>query len=193
MSLQQLHRASATPHLESHVKVIHWVSLGILLFLDQLTKWLAVRYLDFFQPTVVIKDILSLPLVYNYGAAYGILQHQRVLLLTISLLVGGCLLIFHKKIVSSRWSAWGWVFLLVGTCGNSLDRLTLGYVVDFININIFPVFNLADMCIDLGIFLFLFEMIFTSKPGSNEMRGTAARARQNRDRKTQTRRFRLPQ
>ena len=121
------------------------------------------QQLNLFYPFTIIPNIFSLQLVYNYGAAYGILQNQRLFLLIVGtiVIIGG--FVFSKKIISSAWSCVGLCFLLGGACGNVFDRFRLGYVVDFIDIRIFPVFNFADVFIDIAIACFLIELIFYDK------------------------------
>ena len=115
---------------------------------------ISVTYLNFFQPIHIIDSILSFELVFNYGAAYGIFQHQRVFLLTvaISFIIG--LIIFSSYFIKSIYSKFGVVFMLAGAFGNMIDRLLLGYVIDFIDIKIFPVFNFADIFINISLHYF---------------------------------------
>ena len=67
--------------------------------------------------------------------------------------------VFSRVIATTKWSKLGLSFLLIGAIGNFLDRLFLGYVIDFIDIKIFPVFNIADVCIDIGICFFILEFV----------------------------------
>ena len=139
---------------------VHYFSLILLICLDQLTKQLAEHKLR--QSLVLIKDMVSFDLVHNSGAAYGILQNQKAFLLSITVIVlVGCI-IFKKYIVTSKWSAWSWVFLLAGAIGNGTDRLIFSYVIDFINIRIFPVFNFADIYINIAMGCFLIEILIES-------------------------------
>ena len=134
--------------------------------LDQGSKYLAQKSLSYFIPKIIIPNGLSFQLVHNYGAAYGVLQGQRWLLLTMSFLVLlGCL-IFRRQLTTSPYSKLGLLFLVIGTVGNFTDRLFRGYVIDFINIHVLPVFNVADMCIDFGVFLFILE-VFLVKNGTS--------------------------
>ena len=127
--------------------------------LDQVTKIWAQLTLSFYEPVTIIPHALVLQLVHNYGAAYGIFQHQRWPLLVFGIAVIIGMFIYRHTLATSIWSKWGLTFLIIGTCGNVFDRLVRGYVVDFIYIYIFPVFNIADVCIDIGIGLFLIELI----------------------------------
>lgn len=134
------------------------VLFGCLLGLDQLTKWMAELNLVFFKPVQIIPSVLSFELVHNYGAAYGILQQQRVLLLCVGIVVIAGAYWFRSSLIQSCYSRIGLVFLLAGALGNVIDRFVLGYVIDFIDIRIFPVFNVADVCIDIAVGLFIVEM-----------------------------------
>jgi signal peptidase II len=125
--------------------------------LDQLSKIAAVTYLT--EPFIIISERIIFQLVYNFGAAYGILQNQRVFLLSMSVIVIGGAIYWSESFIQSIWSRWGISFLLIGAFGNFFDRLRLGYVIDFIDIKLFPVFNIADVCIDIAIVLFIIEMI----------------------------------
>ena len=135
------------------------ILLGVVA--DQLLKLWASSTLSLYKPIVVFPNILDLHLVHNYGAAYGILQGQRLLLLCIGITVVCAFFVFYRHIVTSYWSRLGFIFFMGGAIGNIVDRLRLGYVVDYINIHIFPVFNLADVLIDIGIVCFIVD-IFAS-------------------------------
>ncbi len=133
--------------------------LFVLVVIDQTTKWIAELSMVFFKPIHIIPNIFSLELVHNYGAAYGILQNQRLFLLSVSVIVIVGAFYFSKHIIQSVYSLYALVFLLAGAIGNFIDRLFLGYVIDFVDIKIFPVFNFADVFIDIAIILFLAEII----------------------------------
>lgn len=130
------------------------------LCIDQITKHLSQAYLSFWVSKTIIPNVLFFQLVHNYGAAYGIFQHQRLFLLCISGMVIAGGFFFARSICTSIWARWGLALLLIGAIGNFIDRLFLGYVIDFIDIRIFPVFNIADMCIDAGIGCFLIDTFF---------------------------------
>ena len=128
------------------------------LLIDQVTKYWAESTLSFYVAKPVT-SFLSFQLVHNYGAAYGIFQNQRVFLLLVSLMVGVVCLMWLKRADNSFWMTLGLAFILIGAWGNFLDRLLLGYVIDFIDIRIFPVFNVADMSIDAGIACLVMDMV----------------------------------
>jgi len=110
------------------------------------------------------KDFLlfKLDFVRNYGAAFNIFSGSRIFLSLISIIFSILLiyLIIRKNKLHS-YDLYAYSFILGGTIGNGIDRILKGYVVDFINLNIinFPVFNIADISINIG-FIFLIYNIF---------------------------------
>ena len=143
---------------------IYFLSLSIFIVLiDQFTK-----YLMFYNKKLFInKDFLlfKLDFVKNYGAAFNIFSGSRIFLSFISILFSILLiyLIFRKNSLNS-FDLYSYSFILGGTIGNGIDRIYKGFVVDFINLNIinFPVFNIADISINIG-FIFLIYNIFKNK------------------------------
>ena len=140
---------------------IYFLSLSIFIVLiDQFTK-----YLMFYNKKLFInKDFLlfKLDFVKNYGAAFNIFSGSRIFLSLISIIFSLLLiyLIFRKNNFN-LFDLYAYSFILGGTIGNGIDRIYKGFVVDFINLNIinFPVFNIADISINIG-FLFLLYNIF---------------------------------
>jgi len=145
-------------------KKIYFLSLSIFIILiDQFTK-----YLMFYNKKLFInKDFLlfKLDFVKNYGAAFNIFSGSRIFLSLISIIFSILLiyLIFRKNSLNSI-DLYSYSFILGGTIGNGIDRIYRGFVVDFINLNIinFPVFNIADISINIG-FIFLLYSIFKNK------------------------------
>lgn len=145
-----------------------FLSSGILIFLDQWTKSLAVEYLKSGREIQLIPNILSLLYVENAGAAFGILHGQQLIFLIITLVVlAGVLMIFHKTPINKRYLPFFLCLLLVfsGAIGNCIDRQKQSYVVDFIYFRPidFPVFNIADIYVTVACFLLLFLFFFVYK------------------------------
>ena len=143
---------------------LYFLSLSIFIILiDQLTKYLMLYNYNIF----INKDFLlfRLDFVKNYGAAFNILSGSRILLSIISIIFSILLiyLILRKNSLNSI-DLYSYSFILGGTIGNGVDRIYRGFVVDFINLNIinFPVFNIADISINIG-FIFLLSRIFKNK------------------------------
>ena len=139
---------------------LYFVSLSIFIVLiDQFTK-----YLMFYNKELFVnKDFLlfKLDFVKNYGAAFNILSGSRVFLSLISIIFSILLiyLIFRKNSLNS-FDLYSYSFILGGTIGNGIDRIYRGFVVDFINLNIinFPVFNIADVSINIGFIILLYNI-----------------------------------
>ena len=143
---------------------LYFLSLSIFIVLiDQLTK-----YLMFYNKKLFInKDFLlfKLDFVKNYGAAFNLFSGSRIFLSLISIFFSILLiyLILRKKNLKFI-DLYSYSFILGGTIGNGIDRISKGFVIDFINLNIinFPVFNIADISINIG-FVFLLYSIFKNK------------------------------
>ncbi len=140
---------------------IYFLSLSIFIVLiDQFTKYLMLYNKKLF----INKDFLlfKLDFVKNYGAAFNIFSGSRIFLSLISILFSILLiyLIFRKNTLN-LFDLYSYSLILGGTIGNGIDRIYKGFVVDFINLNIinFPVFNIADISINIG-FIFLMYNIF---------------------------------
>ena len=139
---------------------IYFLSLSIFIVLiDQFTK-----YLMFYNKKLFInKDFLlfKLDFVKNYGAAFNIFSGSRIFLSLISIIFSILLiyLIFRRNTLNS-FDLYTYSFILGGTIGNGIDRIYRGFVVDFINLNIinFPVFNIADISINIGLIILLYNI-----------------------------------
>tara|TARA_B100000214_G_scaffold357777_1_gene317724 strand:- start:946 stop:1311 length:366 start_codon:yes stop_codon:yes gene_type:complete len=108
---------------------------------------------------LINKDLLILTIEYirNYGAAFNILSGSRLFLSLISIISTIILmyLIFIRK--DKRINKYGLSFIVAGSIGNGVDRIFYGYVIDFIKIKFvdFPVFNIADIAINIGILVMI--------------------------------------
>ena len=124
---------------------------------DQLTKILASIYLK--QDIVLINNLFSLSLVNNDGAAWNIFSGKQAFLIVITfiilVLVYNMMYQFPKNKINNL--AFG--LLLGGIFGNLIDRIFKGYVIDFISVSTFPVFNIADCGITIGIIILIIQSI----------------------------------
>ena len=143
---------------------LYYFSISIFIFLiDQFTK-----YLIFYNNKIIInKDfvLFELDFVKNYGAAFNIFSGNRIFLSFISIIFSIILIhLILRKNTSNSIDLYSYSFILGGTLGNGLDRIIKGFVVDFIKLNIinFPVFNIADISINIGFILLLYS-IFKNK------------------------------
>ena len=137
----------------------------VLVILDQLTKQIIVSLFTLGE-SVVINSYLSWTYIQNTGAAFSILSGggaiQKTFLLAVSLFVSAMVMVWiHKTPAIFRQRLFGQFLLLSGAIGNLLDRAQYGYVVDFIDVHYqnyyWPVFNVADSLIFIGVILLVFE------------------------------------
>ncbi len=155
-----------------------WIS-AIVIGLDQLTKSFAVSQLDLYQSIAVFPG-LNWTLIYNYGAAFSLLSDQpgwqRWAFSILALAVSGVLIIWLRKTSSQhRLQSIPLSLVVGGALGNVYDRVSLGYVVDFIDVyyktHHWPAFNVADSAICVGAVLLLIDSFIESqrsKANSNE-------------------------
>lgn len=127
----------------------------IIFSLDRLTKIFVSKNLPLNHSIPVIKGLFHITLVHNYGAAFGIFKNQVLLFVVISLITIVLIFLDLKKNRKKHSYAYklALCFILAGAAGNLLDRLFFGYVIDFLDFRIWPVFNIADSAISVGAVL----------------------------------------
>ncbi len=137
------------------------ILISILIILsDQFTK----NIININHKSLINNDLIffSIDYVKNYGAAFNILNGSRIFLSTVSIIVTLVLIYFIlNKNNLSNLDLLSYSFILGGTIGNAIDRVTKGYVIDFINLNFinFPVFNIADISINIGLIFIIYGLI----------------------------------
>ena len=139
----------------------YFILISILIILsDQLTKYI----INLNHTSLINNDLIffSIDYVKNYGAAFNILSGSRIFLSTVSTIITLYLIYFIlcKKNISNL-NLLSYSLILAGTVGNGIDRIIKGYVIDFINLNFidFPVFNIADISINIGLIFIIFGLI----------------------------------
>ncbi len=126
--------------------------------LDQLTKWLTIVHLDEWESFPLWQDVLHFTYVKNTGMAFGMLKDHRWVFMVFSAIaiVGLAVYLFRFR-PESRWMQIAMAFIIGGGIGNMIDRIILGYVIDFIDFTLinFAVFNVADsfVCIGAGMMI----------------------------------------
>jgi signal peptidase II len=144
-----------------------FVLAGVVFALDQWTKKLVRSHLDFGQ-TWVPWDWLApyARIVYwhNSGAAFGLGQNLSFIFTVLAIIVILAIFFYYPQIPGDNWPlriALG--MQLGGACGNLVDRLTIGFVTDFISVGNFPVFNVADSSISVGVVVLIVGMWIIEK------------------------------
>lgn len=121
-----------------------------ILVIDQLTKLLVTKTLALNESVPVIKGVFHLSLVYNKGAAFGILKNQTPLFIATAVVAVALIYLSLKSNKKDRYYCVCLGLILAGALGNLIDRLFFGYVIDFLDFRVWPVFNIADSAITIG-------------------------------------------
>ena len=143
-----------------------------IVLIDQISKFLVLISLEFQESKNIIPNLLNFTLVKNKGAAFSLFSNSTTLLTIISFLASLLLItIILKFPPRSYWNLIGVAYLLGGTVGNGIDRLFKGYVLDFLDlvpIN-FPIFNIADISINIAIICFIIDIIKSKDQSKKEI------------------------
>ena len=144
------------------------VMIILLVALDQFTKYLACEYLQDKPAIPLIKGVLELNFLKNSGAAFGMLQNQKVFFIMVAVLI--LFIIAYVLFRMPDEKKYGIMHVLLvmiaaGAAGNMIDRIRQDYVVDFIYFVIinFPIFNVADIYVTVSTFLFVILFLFYYK------------------------------
>ncbi len=149
-----------------------WLVLSIVaatLVVDQLTKFLVVKYMTIGQSISVIDNFLYITSHRNEGAAWGILQGKMIFFYVVTLIVVGVVIVWISRldIKKEKLLVIALSLILGGALGNFIDRVMYQHVVDFINTYIlgydFPIFNIADSALCIGVFLMAIDAILDVK------------------------------
>ncbi|MBF0216508.1 MAG: signal peptidase II [Candidatus Omnitrophica bacterium] len=149
--------------------IILMLSAVFIFAVDQLTKYIVLSSLSIGESSPVIKDVFHITLVHNTGAAFGIMRSSPGIFVIASVAA----LLFIAWFMARRFDSIGTLertgltFIFSGTLGNFTDRVRLGYVVDFFDFRIWPVFNVADSFITSGAIVLAAAIIFARKKVDN--------------------------
>ncbi|MDR3564870.1 MAG: signal peptidase II [Negativicutes bacterium] len=135
----------------------------IVVALDQWAKFSVQSQMTPGMSIPVINDIFHITYVLNPGAAFGILEHQTGFFLLVALTLFIAILYFYPRIPPGyRLLRIGLGLQVGGAMGNVVDRVKTGFVVDFLDFRVWPVFNIADMAIVVGVSLIIFDVVYLS-------------------------------
>lgn len=142
---------------------------SILLIIDQIIKIIIKHFMNPYQEIEIIKNFFSLTYLKNTGAAFSILENYTVLLVIVSVLF---IIIMSKYIKKeennlTKIDVYALGMILGGVFGNLLDRIIHNGVIDYLSFKFFnyyfPVFNFADICITIGIIMYIVSIMLKSK------------------------------
>jgi|SRR5699024_1511009 len=142
----------------------------VTIVIDQWTKWLIVKNMELYESVSIIDNFFAITSHRNEGAAWGILQGQMVFFYIITVVViVGILYLMQKYAKESALLTISLSFILGGAIGNFIDRLFRKEVVDFLDVMVFtydfPIFNIADSCLTIGVILFFIATILDERKG----------------------------
>ena len=130
---------------------------------DQASKAYAVAHLGLYEswmPLAFLEPLFRFTLVHNTGAAFGLFPQGGSIFLIIAIVISVVIVYYYRQVPSGAWLARLALGLqLGGALGNVVDRVRLGYVVDFLHVEYWPVFNVADSCIVIGVALLTLLML----------------------------------
>jgi signal peptidase II len=161
-----------------------WLPLtGVVMVLDQITKWLIEKNFELYERVEVL-PVLDITRLHNPGAAFSMLAGasgwQRWFFTALALGVGVAIIVWlsRLKAKSQGLLACSLSLILAGALGNLIDRLRLGYVIDFIHAHwgdaYFAAFNVADSAISVGAALLLLDALLESRRGKAQSSGSGA-------------------
>ncbi len=148
--------------------LIYFFIVAVLVFIDQFSKSLIVSTIDLNQSITVIKGFFNITYVRNFGAGFSIMQNATT---TFYIITPICLILFIYLLIKTKekdyLSKTALLLMIGGTIGNFLDRIINIYVVDFLDFIIFgwdfPVFNFADICLTIGVSIYIVSLLKESK------------------------------
>lgn len=153
-----------------------FVAIAVIIGLDQWTKNIATVLLVYGKPVFVL-PVLNWTLLHNYGAAFSFLSNeggwQRWFFMAISSVVSLAFVVWLIRLPKTEWLVrYSLMLIIAGAIGNLIDRVALGYVVDFIHFHwqdkYFPAFNIADMAITGGAGLMMLDMLISPSDSADK-------------------------
>ena len=134
-----------------------WIAAAVVVALDQLSKYVVSTTFFPGESRIVIPHVLWLTYVQNHAGAFGLFGSRPWLLIGMAVLVLGMFWVsFRDSAARSRIVRIAFGAIVGGAIGNIVDRFHFGYVVDFLDLRWWPVFNVADSCISIGVVLLVF-------------------------------------
>lgn len=133
-----------------------------VVILDQFSKYIVVENMALGESIPIIEEVFHLTYILNPGAAFGMFAHNRLFFIAIAVIVIGIFIWARREILASPWEVKaGCGLFLGGAIGNLIDRARQGLVIDFFDFRIWPVFNIADIAICIGVGLIIWNLLKT--------------------------------
>jgi signal peptidase II len=148
--------------------MLKWICLAVVIVIfDQVTKYIASTSLEMYQP-IAVMPMFNWTLMHNTGAAFSFLASeggwQRWFFAVVAIVVSVVIVLWIKRLEQhEKWQAIALALILGGAIGNVIDRIWLGYVVDFIDVYYehmhWPAFNIADSAISIGVVMIIIDSV----------------------------------
>ena len=140
----------------------------VVFLLDFFSKWLVQQTMGLQESIPLIRNVFHITYIHNRGAAFGILQQQTALFIAITVVVLLAILWYHRQLPKSeRMAHMALGLIFGGSVGNLIDRIRWGYVIDWLDFRIWPIFNLADSAIVIGGLLLAWMMLTRENPSES--------------------------
>lgn len=163
------------------MKKIYWLSI-ITFLLDFITKQIVVHFLTEGQSITMIKNFFHFTYAQNTGVAFSMLERNLIFIIVMTLIIITIMLHYIKEATHNQKETICYGMIIGGALGNLIDRICYGYVIDFLDFRIFgyhfPIFNLADCMIVIGVALLIIISIIEESRGKND--NTSRRKSKNR-------------
>ncbi|MDF2546854.1 MAG: lspA [Anaerosolibacter sp.] len=144
---------------------MNYILIVLIIALDQISKQYVQGNLLENESIPIIHNIFHITYVHNYGAAFGILRNQKLffIIMTLAVVIGTFFFLRTQEKVHPAMK-FSLTLIIAGAIGNLIDRIQFGYVRDFFDFRVWPVFNIADMAIVCGAILLSYYMIIIDRP-----------------------------
>lgn len=141
---------------------MHFVIIAVIILLDQISKYSISINMNLYESIPIIQNVFHITHIQNFGAAFSILQNHQGLFIGISsiaVVIIFFILIKYQKNLHNMY-LYSLCLIAAGAIGNLIDRIRLGYVTDFLDFRIWPVFNIADISIVCGTILLAYYILW---------------------------------
>ena len=139
-----------------------WIVVPSVFILDRLSKILVLKHLREGEGFPVWPGVFHITRVNNTGAAFGLWRDSSAQLAAVTLLSVAAISVY-LALASGKGQGrnfYGWALVMAGALGNLYDRVHFGYVIDYLDFRVWPVFNAADTAICLGVFWVLLNAVW---------------------------------
>jgi signal peptidase II len=153
---------------------VFWIIIIVVALLDQISKFFVQSSCVLNETIPFISGVFDITYIHNYGAAFSILQNKQTFLIIFTSIAMFAIIIYfiREKSVLLSTEIIALAFIVGGGIGNLINRIFYGYVVDFLNIYIIPVFNVADMSVCIGSALLVYSVLILEPKHNKDMQAS---------------------